>query len=252
MAVTPDVARVGIEKSLAQLVADLRSAAGDNVLGVALYGGLAKGRFTPGISDVNVLVVLRTTALADLERLAPVLTGARRSSRVSAFIATPDDLRDAARLFPVKMRDIQLAHHVLYGEVPLAQLQIDRLALRQRALQELGNMRFRLRQRAVERGADPRVLWGGVMLNLPKLAVTLETMLRARPGAPPPPPPPADRASVLREAGQALGVAPQKLEPFLHLHRHETAPPDATVRELFDRYVELVAEFAQRLAASEP
>jgi len=111
-------------------------------------------------------------------------------------------------------------------------------------------MRFRLRQRAVERGADPRVLWGGVVQNLPKLAVTLETMLRARPGAPPSPP--TDRASVLLEAGQALGVAPQKLEPFLHLHRHDPAPPDATVRELFDRYVELVAELAQRLAASEP
>jgi hypothetical protein len=84
--------------------------------------------------------------------------------------------------------------------------------------------------------------------NLPKLAVTLETVLRARPGAPSP----SDRASVLREAGQALGVAPQKLEPFLQLHRHEPAPPDVTVRELFDRYIELVAELAQRLAASEP
>jgi predicted nucleotidyltransferase len=56
---------------------------------VALYGGLVKGRFTPGISDLNVLVVVR-----DAE--------------------------------------------------------------------------FRLRQRAVERGADVDALWGGVLRSLPK------------------------------------------------------------------------------------
>ena len=133
MAVTPNAVRAPaeIERALEQLVADLRSADGTNLLGVALYGGIAKGRFTPGISDVNVLVVLRATALADLERVAPALTGARRSARVTAFVATPADLRDAARWFPVKMRDIQRAHRVLFGEVPLAQLQIDPVALRQ-------------------------------------------------------------------------------------------------------------------------
>jgi predicted nucleotidyltransferase len=47
-----------IEEALAALVAQLREAAGANLLGVALYGGLAKGRFTPGVSDVNVLIVL--------------------------------------------------------------------------------------------------------------------------------------------------------------------------------------------------
>src|SRR5438046_1274828 len=47
-----------IENALAKLVQQLREAAGENLLGVALYGGLAKGRYTPGIPDSNLLIVL--------------------------------------------------------------------------------------------------------------------------------------------------------------------------------------------------
>lgn len=246
---SPELATADIKRALETLVAELRAAAGDNIISIALYGGLAKGRYTPGISDVNVLIVVRATALAELERLAPVLTAARRAARVAAFVATPADLLDAARLFPVKTKDMQLAHRVLYGTVLLSELTIDAAALRLRAQQELANMRLRLRQRVVERGADPRVLWGGLVQSLPKLAVTLETCLQARspetPGA-------RDRAGVLRQAARTFSVPAELLEPFLSLHREDPAPADAMIRELFDRYLALLDLLAQRLAAMSP
>jgi len=240
-------AGTAVESILSALVADLRAAAGDNLVGVALYGGVVKGRFTPGISDINILVVLRDAGLANLEPLAPTLTGARRAHRVSAFIATADDLRDAAHLFPVKIRDIQTAHRVLFGTVPLGDIAVDPGTLRLRMLQELKNTQFRLRQRTAERGADPAVLWGGLVQSLPKLAVVLESALRARGESVP-----SDRPAVLRAAARSLGLREDAMAPFAQIRRHDRRPDDGAVRVLAAAYLDLLASLSRALATALP
>lgn len=236
------VAPPDVERVLQQLVADLRSAAGSNLVGVALYGGLAKGRYTPGISDVNVLIVVRDAGLDALEPLAPLLTAARRTGQIASFVATPADLGTLGKLFPVKIKDIQTAHRVLWGEVSLRDVEIDRGAMRLRVLQEVKNIELRLRQRAVERGAEPDILWGGVVRSLPKLAVTLEVVLRLR-GQPVP----TSRGEVFRAAGRALGLG-DAVTPFADLHRHTGRPDDQTVRALARDYLILLKQIGDNIA----
>lgn len=236
-----------IDRALETLVADLRAAAGANLLGVALYGGLAKGRFTPGISDINVLVVVRDAGFAVLEALAPVLTRARRAHRVTTFVATPGDLRATARLFPVKLADMRAAHRVLHGDVGLTAIEPDRAGLHIRAQQELKNIELRLRQRAVERGADPAVLWGGIVQSLPKLAVTLEVVLRLAGEVPP-----ADRPAVLRAAARALGVTSERVGSLANVHRHQRRPDDAAVLDLSATYLQLLGELGAALERRPP
>ena len=170
---TIDVTRVlpDVQQALDRLVTDLEAAAGDTLRGIALYGGLAKGRFTKGISDINVLVVISDSGLAILEKIAPVLTGARRESRISALVTTPADLLEMARLFPVKIADIQSAHRVLHGDVTIDEIEVDATMMRLRAAQELANTELRFRQRVVEHGADPGSIWAAVVSELPKLTV---------------------------------------------------------------------------------
>lgn len=232
----------GTVRTLETLVAQLREAAGPNLLGVALYGGLAKGRFTPGISDVNVLVVVADAALERLLPLAPALTAGLRDGRVVPFVVTTSDLRDLVRLFPGKLLDMRESHRVLWGDVHLAGLSVAPEDLRGRARQEVKNAELRLRGRAVERNGEASVLWRGLLASLPKLAVTLETLLRAGAHAVP-----ADRPSVLRLAARELGVATERMEPFAALHRTDRRPPEAEVRRLYGAYLELLAGLARQL-----
>ncbi|HKH47356.1 MAG TPA: nucleotidyltransferase domain-containing protein [Thermoanaerobaculia bacterium] len=231
-----------VDRTLERLVRQLRDAAGDNLLGVALYGGLAKGRYTPGISDINVLVVLGDAGLPSLLPLAPVLTAALRDTHVVPFVVTPADLRASAVLFPVKILDIQLWHRLLWGNVYLADIDVQPEPLRLRSLQELKNMELRMRLRVVERQGEPDALWRGLVRNLPKLAVTLEVLLRAR-GVEVP----ADRPGVLRQAAQQLGVPVERIEPLAGLRRSDRRPDDETVRQLLANYLDLLAELCHRL-----
>src|SRR3954466_1831416 len=108
-----------IEEALEALVVQLREAAGPNLLGVALYGGLAKGRYTPGVSDVNVLIVLAEAGLERLAAPAPAMPRGLREPRVVPFVVPPEALGAAARLFPGKILDMQASHRVLWGDVHL-------------------------------------------------------------------------------------------------------------------------------------
>lgn len=224
-----------MEAALERLVQQLREAAGTNLLGVALYGGLAKGRFTAGVSDVNVLVVVAEAGLERLLSLAPPLVAALRDFRVVPFIVTPEDLRAFAHLFPGKVFDIQTSHRLLWGDVHLAGISVTREALVLRARQEIKNTELRLRSRAVERAGDSGALWRGLMASLPKLAVTLETLLRCRGLAVP-----ADRSGLLRLGARDLGLA-EGIEPFAALRRTDPRPDDAAVRRLYAGYLSLLA-----------
>lgn len=242
--VTGSLSHLDVRQSLDQLVSDLRAAVGTNVLGVALYGGLAKGRYTPGISDVNLLVVLRDAGYGALVALAPALTAARRRSRVAAWIVTPHDLSTAARLFPIKVHDIQAAHEVLFGDVHLGTLAVDRGVLELRVQQQLWNVAYRLRQRAVERGSDSRVLWGGILASLPKLAVVLESILRLRGASVP-----RDRPGVLRAAAVSLGLPAERMEPWASVHRDQPAPDEATITRRYAEYLALLHDLSTKIEA---
>ncbi len=231
-----------VDRTLERLVRPLPDAAAPNLLGSALYGGLAKGRYTPGVSDINVLIVVADASLPALLPLAPVLTAALRETHVVPFVVTPADLLASAVLFPVKILDIQLWHRLLWGDVHLAGIEVLPEALRLRSLQELKNMELRMRLRVVERGGETDALWRGLVRNLPKLAVTLEVLLRAR-GIEVP----ADRPGVLRQAAQQLGIAPERMERIACLRRIEKRPDDEAVHRLLADYLDLLAEICHRL-----
>ena len=79
----PETIRHGLTRFCTQLTAAL----GDQLLAVVLYGGLAKGEFTPGNSDVNVLVVLRS-ATPPLRR-PPIRPALPRMGRRLPFAQPP-------------------------------------------------------------------------------------------------------------------------------------------------------------------
>jgi hypothetical protein len=237
----------GVEALIDEVVRELRAAGGANLLGVALHGSLVKGRYTPGLSDVNLLVVVADGGLAALLPLAPVLTGAYRRAQVSAFVATPADLRQAARLFPARILDMQLFHRPLHGDLHLAEIAVDAGQLQYRTVQELRNLQLRLRRQALERGAEPAVLWELLVRSLPKLAVALGTLLRGR-GAQLP----LARAPLLLQAARKLGLGEEAMAPFAGLRRRDARPEDAAVRALAGRYLDLLGALATAAGAGQP
>jgi hypothetical protein len=239
------------ERMLGRLVERLRETAGENLLGVAVYGTPAKGRTASGAAETNVLVVVADAVLPALMPIAPVLTSAQRQSQVVSFVATPTELRSDAELFPARLLEIRLTHRVLYGDVHLERLEISPGGLRFAALQELRGVELRLRHRILDRGATPDQIWAGILQGLPRLIAIVEMVAHARGDKVP-----SARPELLRLAAETLDLPLEGLEKMAALRGLARRPDDATVRDHLVEYLALLACLIERLgllvAADQP
>jgi hypothetical protein len=89
------------------------------------------------------------------------------------MITTPDEVRAAADVFPVRFLAIQREHEVLLGRSPLDGISIRRDHLRLRVEQELRNLSLRLRRRIVDADGDAAALRSGVAAMRPAIALAL-------------------------------------------------------------------------------
>jgi hypothetical protein len=171
-------APAAIAVALDRLKDELARVAGQNLAGLILYGGLARGRYRPGKSDVNVVVLLHDASAPMLAALAPALQAAARAAGVDPLLLTPAEVRRAADAFPTKFLDIKNHHIVLAGADPFTALEVTREQIRLRAAQDLHNLLLRLRHRFVAVGSDAGMLARALARAARPFALDLAALLQ--------------------------------------------------------------------------
>ena len=216
------VAGLGLPADVAErLGADLSAlldAGGPAIRSLLLYGSAARGRYRPGASDLNVVVVLADAAPATLDRLSPALRQATRHVGLEPFLVTEAEIPRAADVFPTKFADIAAHHVVLSGRDPFAELVIPHEHLRLRVEQELRNLGHRLRRRYVALKDDPRSLAESFADALPGLCVELLMLMRLKGAAVPADDEPSQ---VLAAVAPLLGVDAGALAQLSRLREGE-------------------------------
>jgi len=113
------------EEKLIEIVRRLQEAAGENLQSLVLYGSAARGDFHARKSDLNLLCVLKSTKSAELARIASVVRWWCGSMREPApRIFTREELVRSADVFAIELLDIGSAHRVLFGEDPVADIEV--------------------------------------------------------------------------------------------------------------------------------
>jgi predicted nucleotidyltransferase len=140
-----------VTRMLEEFVDAARTAFGNALHGVVLYGSAAEGALRAS-SDVNLLVVLERFERAAADRLREPAAVARAAVRLTPMFLLREEIRDASEAFAQKFADILRRRRVLYGDDPFAGVAIPRAALWRRLDQVLLNLTLRLRAAYVERG----------------------------------------------------------------------------------------------------
>jgi hypothetical protein len=163
--------------ALESLVESLQREAGSDFAGLILYGGLARGRFREGRSDVNVVVLLHRADIGVLNRIGPALRTARRAAAIEAMLLTPPEVPVAAFEFATKFLDIKRHHIVLAGEDPFVTLDVPRVMVQLRIAQSLRNLLLRLRRRYAISYDDDRDLKETLLEVARPLAIEMLALL---------------------------------------------------------------------------
>jgi hypothetical protein len=235
-----------IRAAIKRLSEDLWREGATNLKGLILYGGLARDRYRPGKSDINLVVLLGDASSEAITPLAPVLRSAWRAVRVEPFIITPVEVARLADTFPTKLMDIKDHHIVLLGEDPFAEINVSRKDVLLRIEQSLTNIAIRLRRRYVSIFDDPRSIAQTMAETAASLKVELSAMLRMA-GKPEPAEPTS--MAVLKSAATVFDLDAEALHKAAALRRDENLPDN--LHALYNRVLQSVTRAAEIVADME-
>jgi hypothetical protein len=147
-----------MQSALDQIVERLKSALGDRLLSVVLYGSAATGDQQQGYSDLNVLCVLSEITPRELACVSPVFRWWRGLGNPAPLLLTRREFETSTDCFAIEFHDIHDQHRILHGENVVADLQVDDSFYRAQVEHELRAKLLRLRHKAVGVLADRQLL----------------------------------------------------------------------------------------------
>jgi hypothetical protein len=127
------------------LTKELQNICKDNLKSVILFGSAAMGDHVGKNSDYNVLVVVDELDLQTLSSLSDISAKWAKCGNPAPMLFTWDRLRQSADVFPIELADIKENNRILFGENPLADIEIDINDLRNELEHELKGKLISLR-----------------------------------------------------------------------------------------------------------
>ena len=138
------------EQTLAELVEQLKSALGAQLVSVILYGSGATDDWDRDSSDLNVLCVLQRVSTDELRRAEPAMRWWTGRQHPAPLLLTEEEVRTSTDCFPMEFRDMQEHRRILHGPDVINGLTVDQKFYRAQVEHELRAKQLRLRQRAAE------------------------------------------------------------------------------------------------------
>jgi predicted nucleotidyltransferase len=225
------------ENQINDFVSRLRTAAGENLESVILYGSAASGEFHPEFSNVNLLCVLRQTSFAALAALAPAVEWWTRRKHPAPLVMTREELKRSADVFAIELLDMHEHHRVLFGDDALKGVRVPMHLHRVQVEYELREKLILLRERLLQAAGKKSRLWDLLLSSLPAFTTLFRHVLITLEE-------PAPKSK--REAVQALlsriQFDPSAFLQVLDVREHKLDRKQLDVADVFTRYLAAVEQ----------
>lgn len=174
---------------------------GDDLVAILLTGGVARGDYRPGESDITAIVVVKEASFAKLDAISSVTQDARYGARLAPTFLTAAEIPGAGDAFPLLYDDIKRFNIVLHGADPFEKVVVHDTHRRVRIEQELREAQVWLRRAVTDAMGAREAVGGSVARKIRQVRRPLAALLKLR----------AvdckdDVASVFRAAGERYGV----------------------------------------------
>jgi predicted nucleotidyltransferase len=227
-------------KLLDQLAGKLKTALGERLKSVILYGSAAAGDVHEGFSDLNILCVLEAVTLPELRDVGPIFRWWREYGNPAPVLLSVEELRTATDCFPIEFRDMAEARRVLHGADVIADLEIDEAFYRAQVEHELRAKTLRLRQKAAGVVTDKDLLLRLMEDSVSTFCVLARHALRLAGGEAP-----RSKRAIVRAAKARFGIECGAFDIVLGLREGTVAPRAVNPGELFEEYLREVTALTE-------
>lgn len=147
-----------MEKILSELVAKTKSAVGENLRSIVLYGSAASGEYHAKHSDLNTMCLLHQVRPADLRELHKPAKWLIRKGHPAPLVFALEELREAADFYAIELLEIKMHRRILYGEDVFDEIEVPMRLHRAQVERELRHQLIRLRQGYVAAAGERKAL----------------------------------------------------------------------------------------------
>lgn len=193
---------------------ELQAVYGEELVSVVLYGSAARGEYQEGVSDLNLLVLLRDADAAALRRGSALARGWVQQGNPPPLLLPAEEWRGSADVFPIEYADMRDAHRVLHGADPFTGIEIQPRHLRLQCESELKGKQIQLRERYLLSAGEPDELRELLTRSVSTFLVLFRTVLRLTGDAVPRP-----HDAVVRATAERVGFDAAPLLQILEARR---------------------------------
>ncbi|MGH7966326.1 MAG: hypothetical protein ACRERD_31625 [Candidatus Binatia bacterium] len=169
-----------VEKTLAQFTHELQQLLGGELVAVVLYGSGAGDNFVPGVSDLNVAVVVKELRFEVLRKLQPRIATWHGRGIALPLLLDREFFHHGRDVFPMELYDIIEQHRLLWGEDLFRGLVVDPQHLRFQAEYEARSKLLRLRALYLEYAGDQNRFQALMLDSLKTFLILMRNLIRMR------------------------------------------------------------------------
>ncbi|MBZ5642719.1 MAG: nucleotidyltransferase domain-containing protein [Acidobacteriia bacterium] len=220
---------------LDEFVQKLKTAAGDNLRAVILYGSAVTGEFHSRHSDLNVLCVVDRADARRIEALHEPVQWWSKQGHGPPLIFTLEELTRSADVFAMELLDMKAHHQVLFGADVLADISVP---LHYHAIQverELRTGWLRLRHAMLAAPRKPKLYLDLMASSFSSFTTLFRHALIAMGEAPA-----ANKREAIARIGQFAGGDPGGFHTILDFREGKKEPQEIDIGKTLNLYFAFV------------
>src|SRR3984957_4217328 len=225
------------EKKIDDFVSRLRSAAGENLESVILFGSAVAGDFPAEFSNFNLFCVIRDSSFAALRVLAPVIQWWDAQKQPPPLFMTRSEIERSTDVFTIELIDMKQHHRVVFGADVLQDLSIPANLHRIQVEYELREKLSLLRQHLLLASGNDSRLWDLLLRSVSSFATLFRHALIVLGHEAPV----GKRAAVL-ELSKQIGFDASGILHVLDVRERNSDRSQFKVADVFSRYLAAVEQ----------
>ena len=162
----------------AKLTAQFRSTFADELRSVVVFGSLPRGDSIPGVSDLNILILLQNMSTRTLARAAPLLQQWIRAGNTPPYVYPWEEWLGMQDTFAIEITDMNDARDVLWGVDPIEVDAVTFAGLRTQTEREIRNTLLHLRLRLMVATSVPVDIGALLMSGIPSFTAYMRATMR--------------------------------------------------------------------------
>ena len=227
------------EDKIKDFVKRIRETCGSNVESVILFGSAASGDFRPGLSDLNLLCVLRDCSFPALRGLAPVVKWWSVQKQPPPLCMTRHELERSADVFTIELLDMVQHHRILFGEDVFEGLRLSTHLHRVQVEYELREKLILLRQHLLLTDDNHSRLWDVLLHSAPSFATLFRHALIALGSESP-----YGRRDAVQELAKRVQFDPSAMQQVLDVRERKADPKKLDVKNICEGYLDAIEKVA--------